>query len=393
MPLPGLVLLRLFFFVVLGGLGAVVPFMGARLESLGLSGAELGSVLAMLPVGRLLGAPLWGWLADRYRMSGLLLRVGCALSGLGALLLALAHSLPAALFAVLLFAVGFMPLTPLMDATILRALAAAGQPARDYGRVRLWGSVGFMCSALAAAAAARADLYQPVEQGAALLGLGFLLTLRLPRRGEGGPAPILPALRVLARSPFLAPLLLTASLQALTLSVYDTFFSVHVKALGLPELVTAAAVAVGVGAEVSLMRASPRILSRIGPQHLLLVAALAGLPRWAATAWVSDPTVLVALQVLHGVTFGAYWVSAVQIMGGRAPAAVAASAQSLLAACSYGLGALAGALLAGQILERWGSRAIFGALTLVSALAVVSALALIRRLRAQGVSAPGSPAA
>lgn len=375
---PSLPLLSAFYGVVLASLGALVPFWGPRLEAHGLSGRELGLVMAMLPLGRLVSSPLWGVLADRYRMAGLLLRVGCAVALVGAVVFYVAESLFGALLAMFLFSFGRTAIGPLLDATVLASLGERGRDRGDYGRVRLWGSVGFMAAVVVAGWLDDRALFDPMLLGVGLLGLTLAMSWSFPRRGEGGPAPILPALREMASEPFLVPFLAIAALHALTLSVYDTFFSVHVHALGLPAMVTSGAVALGVAAEIGVMRAGAWLLGRFGPARLLTLATLVSAPRWVATAFVRDPALLVALQALHGVSFGVFWIAGVQVMATKAPKVLAASAQSLFTAASYGLGALAGALLAGEIRGRFGTTEMFLAMAVFSLGAAVCALWLER---------------
>jgi PPP family 3-phenylpropionic acid transporter len=378
--LPSLSLLRWFYFVSLGALGAVVPFLGARLEAAGLSGHQIGGMMAMLPLGRLVSAPLWGWLADRFAMAGLLLRIGCALAVLGELVLLFQADPVYAGVGLFLFSAGRAPLGPLVDSVTLQALSQPGHDPREYGRVRLWGSIGFLGFAVVCGRLAD-DGLDPLVLGAGLLTATAALAFRFPTRGAGGPAPVLPALRALLEQPFLVPLLGMACLQAMTLSVYDTFFSTHVRALGLPSMVTAAAVALGVACEVAVMRFGRPLLARIGAPRALLLAAMAAVPRWALIAWVTDPVALVAVQVLHGVAFGVFWIAGVQLMAEKAPAQVSASAQSLFSAASYGVGALVGAVLAGEVRAAWGTAAIFQALTLVSCGATGFAAWLVWRER------------
>jgi PPP family 3-phenylpropionic acid transporter len=375
--------LSLSYFFALGALGAIVPFLGGRLEAAGLDGGTIGLLMAMLPLGRILSSPVWGWVADRYRMAGVLLRLGCGMALVGELLLlASGHAGGPVLAAVglFVFATGRVPLGPLVDTVILDHLRAVGRDPREYGSIRLWGSVGFL--GVAACAAWMSDSGRdPLILGAVLLTVTMGFAFAFPTRGGGGPAPIGPALAALAREPFLVPLLLTAALQALALSVYDTFFSVHVQALGLPASATAAALALGVTGEIVVMRFASPILRRLGAANALLVAALVGTLRWGLTAALADPVALVAVQALHAVSFGFFWLAGVQMMAERAPVSVSASAQSLFSAASYGVGALGGALLAGEMRARFGSVAIFQALTLVSVGSVVSAAWLVRRTR------------
>ncbi len=383
--LPSLPLLQGYYFVSLGALAAVVPFLSARLEAAGLSGHQIGALMAMLPLGRLLSSPLWGWLADRFSMAGTLLRVGCALAFVGGVLLLGAGDPWIGALGLFLFAAGRTPLGPLVDTFVLQALAGHGLDRREYGRIRLWGSVGFFAFALICGRAADAGV-DPMRLGVVLLAATFLFSFRFPTRGSGGPAPIGPALVALAKQPFLVPLLGMGCLQAMTLSVYDTFFSAHVQALGLPSTVTAAAVALGVACEVTVMRLGRPLLARLGAPRALLLAALAAVPRWVLTAWVTDPVALVAVQALHGVSFGVFWIAGVQLMAERAPAQVAASAQSLFSAASYGVGALVGALVAGEVRAAWGTGAVFVAMSAAACGATAFAAWLAWRERPSGES-------
>lgn len=363
-----------------------MPYLGARLEAAGYGGAAIGVLLSMLPVGRLVSAPIWAWAADRWRIAGALLRAGCLVALAGTLLLFARDPVLVAL-GLVLFAVGRAPFGPLVDVLVLEALETGGGTGADYGRVRLWGSFGFLLVAWICGILSDSFGVDPLWLGAGLAAACLGCAALFPTGGAGGPAPVMPALRALLGQPFLAPFLATAFLQALTLSVYDTFFSAHVHALGLPDGVTGAAVVVGVAVEVAVMRGAGGLLRRFGAPTVLLAATISGLPRWALTLWVTDPVALVAVQALHGVGFGAFWVAGVQIVAERAPTRIAASAQSLFAVASYGCGALVGALVAGAVRERWGTAAIFEALLLVAALAVVTALLFVRRERAGATAA------
>lgn len=374
--MPGLSLffLRAFMTLSLAAIGGMVPQLGSRLEALGLSGTRLGLVLALLPLGRLLSAPVWGWMADRFRLGGALLQLGATLALGGAVLVWLASGPVEAGLGLFLFAVGRTPLGPLVDVFIVDALARAGLDARAYGRTRLWGSVGFLAAAWLSGMWADRG-HDPLVVAVILSCICLAMTLRFPRSGGGRPAPIAPALIALARQPGFWALLAFGACQALTVNVYDIFMSVHVRALGLPPSVTSYAVMVGVAVEITVMANGEWILARLGRRGALLVAATTALPRWLLTAWLVDPFWLVAVQVLHGTSFAIFWIAGVDEMSRRSAGThVAASAQSLWATATYGVGALFGAAIAGLLREKLGTPAIFEGCAVISCFAVVFAL-------------------
>jgi PPP family 3-phenylpropionic acid transporter len=381
-----LVRLRVFYFCSLGALGGTVPLLGARLDAAGFDGRQVGVLMAMLPLGRTLSGPAWGWLADRTGRAGLLVRLGgvVALCGLAGLLLARRWEF--AVLAALVFSVGRAPFGPLVDALTLETLRAQGRDPRGYGAVRLWGSLGFLIVGVLAGTLVDAVGLDPLWLGVALSFVTLGLTFSMPDgRERARSAPVGPALRALAGAPGFVPFLAFAALHALTLSVYDTFFSIHVRALGLPAMTTSLALCTGIVAEVAVLRAGERLLARMSPGAWLVTAAVTAIPRWLGTAESTSAFALVALQTLHGVTFACFWMGAVQWMNERAPAEVRASAQSLLSSASYGVGALAGALLAGELRARAGMAATFQVLAAISVVATGCAVVAWHAGRGLGV--------
>lgn len=368
---------RVFYALQLGSMAALLPLLGGRLEAAGLDGLTIGLLMAMLPAGRLVAAPLWAFVADRYRLGGAILRLASVASAVAGMALARTDDVATVAATLFVFSAIRAPIGAILDSFVLRELADAGRPSSDYGRVRLWGSGGFLAGVAVASTASKVGLPPHLLADVTLLGAAAT-SFAFPWRGEGGPAPILPALRRLAAQRFLVPLLAAGALQAMTISVYDAFYSVHVRALGLPDPVVAASIAIGVTGEMLLMAGAGRVFGRLGPSRALLIATLSGIPRWILTATVHDPALLVATQALHAIGFGVFWVSGVQRMQQAAPPEISASAQSLWASATYGFGALVGAGLAGWARHSLGSAGIFEFLAAVAVLASACAAWLVR---------------
>lgn len=352
-----------------GALGAIYPYLALELRSAGASALVLVLALSAAPVSRLVGGPLWGALADRFRVEGRLLVLGAALALLGAILLAISPTL--ALPGALLLALGRAPLDTILEGLTLQAV---GPDPVAYGRIRLWGSLGFLLAALLGGWLHDRAGPGPMALGAALSLVLLALALRTPPPRAFAPAAVGPALRALWRSPGVPWFLLAAALHFLSHAGATSFLGVHLASLGAPQRLTGLTVAVGVTVEIIVMARSKVIFARWSPDTVLLVSLLLGLPRWLGNALLPSPLAVVLLQALHGVTFGAFWVAAVAWIAARARPEIRTSAQALLGAAVAGVGALGGSVLGGWLIDVSTTDRMFLAMAGASALGVLALL-------------------
>src|SRR5262249_3445301 len=132
---------------------------------------------------------------------------------------------------------------------------------------------------------------------------------------------------------------------------YHSALSIHVTRLQLPTHVIGDAATLGVVSEIFVMTTWPRWGHRVSPRALLFLSFVSSGVRWAGTPFSADGSGLVALGVLHGLTFGVFFLSAVAFMAERAPDTLRASGQALFVASAFGVGGLAGYLATGVGLD------------------------------------------
>jgi PPP family 3-phenylpropionic acid transporter len=356
----------------MGSLGSLHPYLALALADAGADAATIPLIVAAFPIARLTAGPLSGWIADRYARPDLVLQVSALTAGVSALALGAAPNW--VMMGASVYALAFcrVPLFPLIDVQIVRTSGG-------YGPVRVWGSVGFVLAVLGVGLYVDAlPRLSAAVAGGALLATG-LLALTLPKGGPSTRDPLFPAMKRLLAIPALRPLWLLSALHAATLSTYDHLFSLHVAALGLSAKVTSAGVAAGVGMEILVLAAGPRLLRRLGPAKLILIAVVVTIPRWLITGTTSDPVLLAGIQTLHGVGFGCWWIGGIGLLAERAPEDLRNSAQSLFVWSAYGVGTLAAMGLSAVMLSAMDSSRLFLALSVVSAAAVVATTPLLRR--------------
>jgi PPP family 3-phenylpropionic acid transporter len=342
-----------FYLAIFSLVGVQLPFWPAWLAARGLSPGEIGTVIAAGQWVKLATNPLAGMAADRGRSARPLMVALSLVALLGFWLFLPAHGFLTLLLLAALTGAALSALLPLGDHV---ALAAAYGGRLDYGRVRLWGSFGFIAAALVAGRligpwGSDSVVYLLIAGSAAT----FLACAGLPRAGA---APRQPRSdwRQLTRPALLLFFAAAALIQG-SHAVYYGFGTLHWRRLGIADEVIAALWAEGVLAEILLFFWGTRLLGRFGPLGLLALGGGAGALRWAATCFASGVPLLVLLQLMHALSFGAAHLGAMHHLARRVPAAQAATGQVLYATLVGGLGQGLAMMLAGLLYGAWGAAA------------------------------------
>ena len=346
-------------------------------------GIRLGIVAAAAPAMSVLAPTAFGTLADALGLRGGLLQLACAgaLLTFGALTVAAASGVPlgfGVLFlAAFVFAMFRSPMGLIADVVALELAPVAGT---TYGQLRLWGSLGFMVAVPVATRwlDPRAPAAFPVAMSGLVLA-ALLASLRLPGRTQLSSRGRKGASRLLAERDFRL-FLLAVFLGQCGHSAYDLCFSLHLYELHVSETAFWLAWDLGTGAEVLVMAYSAPLLRAFSPISLFGLALGVASFRWAATAAVRSPTLLMALQPLHAFSFGLAWIAALGYTSRRFARNSIATAQGLFATAMGG-GSVVGMVLWGSVFARAGGAAVFGGAACFSAVACVSVLVLRRSLR------------
>jgi MFS transporter, PPP family, 3-phenylpropionic acid transporter len=351
-PTAPLHVLRVFYFLNFGGLGALFPFLPLLFSARGLTTTQISWVMSLIPLSNLFMPPLWGTIADALHARVVLLRLASFASGLTALLLLPDWGFGGAALGLGIFTLFRSPLPSLADAA---TSAAMGTRQVGFGRVRVWGSFGFALCVLII------GWLDGSHRPAVLFGvtcviyvLSAVVTFGLrtpPLQREHGI--VREALRHVTRP---AMLLLLAGNVSYYFghAIYDGFFSLRLRQLRFGDGFISHAWAIGVAAEIGVMFLAPRLLQRWRASTLLVLSAACAIGRWVGLSHAEAPWAVLALQTLHGVTFGLWYLSLVRHVQAIAPERLRASLQSI-ALSMFGLGSILGYLIAGRVFERFGS--------------------------------------
>jgi MFS transporter, PPP family, 3-phenylpropionic acid transporter len=368
-----------YYLVLCGAMGLYLPFLSVYLSSTGLSDADTVRVQTVVPFMSLLVPPLLGLLADAKHLRVWLLRGLTAASALTFAMLGLVgNSMMAIAIVLAAFALARAPLIALTDATAHEHVRLYGG---SYGRLRIWGSIGYLVAALIAGKlydATSIDLMVWITTAAfvVLVVCAQRMTTSAPPRGPS----TFDEMRRLLRTRSLWLFLAAVAFGHIAHSWYDTALALHLARLGYGKDFLGLVIAVGVAAETVLLATSSTILARFRSEHTLVAAFAIAVLRWLILSLVTSRAAILLQAPLHAFSFGLYWVSATMLMREYAGPRAAAAGQGLLSA-AISIGAIVAYLNGGALLERGGGHLLFGVASAVSAIAAALAVLHARALR------------
>lgn len=369
-----------FYFASFAALGLQAPYFPLWLEAHGFQGLAMGFIAALTPAMSFFGPPLVGALADARGARGNLLSAACALScsGMAGLCLAELWGAGSRLLVVscaaLIFAACRSPIIMLADRITL-------EHGGNYGRRRVWGSVGFMLAAAGFGRWCPPGSWRWLPGFVALaLALAFVQSLRLPRQRGAARVEQGAARRWLPGRTFL-PFAVCTALSAASVSSYDLCGPLLFRDLGASGDTIGLLYGTAVLAEVGLLATAGPLLARMGPERMLVVSYAAAAVRWLGMAWLTSTWLAFVLQPLHAFSFALTWLSSLEyVRRASGPEAFGGAQGGFMAA--HAVGGVAGMLTWGPLYSSSGGGAVFlGAASLSSAAAVLALTTLVRRPR------------
>jgi len=358
--------LSAYYFFYFAFIGAFAPYFSLYLESLRFSAADIAILMSMMQVMRIVAPALWGWLADRLGARMPIVRIAalCSLAGFcGFFVTGQFHGV---LLAMAVMAFFWSAALPLVEGVTFSHL---GANAAGYGRVRLWGSVGFIAVVLGLGYLLDHLPETAVLWVSALILGGILIcALLMGDAPASRSAADIEGLREVLRRPPVRFLFGACFLMSAAHGALYVFFSIFLVAAGYAKSTVGWMWTLGVLAEIGVFLVMPRILHHIPERSILLFAFACAVVRFLLIGWgVGFPTLVVMAQLLHGITFGAYHSAAIAAVNRWFPGRLQSRGQALYGSVSFGAGGMAGGVLSGLV---WQSAGPAWTYTLASGLAL-----------------------
>lgn len=379
-----------FYFAYYAALGAFLPYWGVYLKARGFDAAAIGVLTSLWYGTRVVSPSTWSWLAARSARPIVWLRLGCAATLLCFLPFLLPLGFAAGLAAMAAFCFFYNAVMPQFEAITLSHLGAR---AERYGRIRVWGSIGFVAVVLLYGAlldrlGAESLPWLMLPLYAALLAAAALNDYGPAHhaRGDGEAAGFAARLR----RPEVLAFLASALLLALSFGPYYTFYSIYLASRGYSAAATGTLWAVGVLVEIAMFWLAARLFARWPATAVLKVALASAALRWLLVAWCPRllPAMLLA-QASHALNFAAAFAASIQLAARFFPGRMTGHGQGVYYAVG-GVGGMLGALGSGLLWRTLGDSRVF---ELAAGAAALGAWVAWRWLRLDAADAEAATAA
>jgi len=365
-----------FYFFYFITVGIIVPYWGLYLQSLGFTATEIGQLMAILLVTKIVAPNIWASVADHVAIkkgSSLgILKFATAATLIVYCMLYLVESFWMVGLVMFGYCVFWNACLPQIEAATLNHL----ENDRDkYGGIRLWGSIGFICIVLGMGVLM--DHYGPeliLPAGAISLFTLFVASVLLtgkPSRPSNDVAPELtdklirktdsdkvPVSQLLNKRVIL--LFTLCVFMQLSHAPFYTFFSIYLEGYGYSKFHIGVLWSVGVVFEIGIFLISYKLLRRFSLTHLLTLTFLVAGIRWCVVAIFPESSVIMfATQIMHALTYGLNHSVLIQMIDRMFKGRYQVRGQALYNSVTYGVGGAMGSILSGYIWTYFGQNVLF----------------------------------
>jgi len=349
-----------FFFLYFAYVGLVSPYASLFFLDRGFSVIEIAVLMSMLQITRIVGPFSWGWLSDYLSNRISIIRLCACLAAVTFLSIFFLNSYVAFFIWMFVLHTILSSLMPLGESATVHALFKDNSFDKRYGRLRLWGSIGFIAMVLFAGELFQRkgiELYPIV--GAVILIFLALVTFRLHEPKIERRKMVKGELLIVLLNPDVRWFLLSGFFMIFAHAALYVFYSLYLADLGYDKFQIGLFWALGVAAEVIFFYFQSRVLSRLDAEVVLQIAFGMGVFRFILMAFFPLTWVLILAQLMHAGTFGAHHSAATKLLQRWFTGPLQARGQALMATVSYGLGGTLGGLLAGWLWDATQPRNVF----------------------------------
>ena len=361
-----------FYFIYYFFVGLFTPYWGLYLQSLHFNAFQIGMLLSLFQFSRIFAPNFWGWLADRTQVRARWIRFTALAGVVGFCGIFSADSFYLILLIMMAMSIFTSSTLPLAESLTLSHLSSH-KGNSGYSRIRLWGSIGFICAAFSLGFII--DLTNINAIVWALLitqALIFLFATKIPEKN----LPVKkekkrPIMKVLL-DPQVICILVGCALMVSSHGLLYNFYSIFLKANNYSSLIIGCLWSIGVICEIFIFLLMPKILKKINIKQVILISlAFAVLRFFLIGTFIDNLLIIILAQMMHAATFGSFHVASIHTVEHFFNKDHHARGQSLYNSITYGVGGAIGGIGGGLMIQKVGADLTFTLSALLPLIAFV----------------------
>ena len=352
---------RLYYFAFMGGWGFILPFMNLFYVSLGLKGKQIGFISSTSAIVGMLVSPLWVSEVKRRPQARRILQVALILGAIGYYILGLQNYFPFILLVVFLHSLAASGIAPLADSM---AVTVAQESGNGYGSVRAWGSLGWIVCLLSSGKLVAQFGFIAGFIGICLMwliaaGLIFFVKPHYFSSLQISDQPR-PNVRAALQYIWQDKVLLGFALALVAIGFLNNgvlqFENVFLAELGASKQIISVAGVLSAVVELPFMIYSDRIVHRVGPHRLLLLAVGMTLFQRLVVLILPFISTIMVIRFVGGVAFSFYTISFIGLISSRTQTTETGTILALFSVTIAGLVNIIAAPVSGAIFDLIGAR-------------------------------------
>ena len=371
-----------YYLIACGAWGTVNTYWPVYYKSFGYSNTQIGVLSSVGPFAAMFGLLFWGARADRARYRNNVLLLICVILCVMSQLYLLNDSFVYTFALSIVFMFSFYSMNPVADSL---ALEHAQKGTVDYGKSRMWGSIGLgLIPLLPGLAISRWGILSIFPAFSILMLMVIAVTSLLPKMAGAQCAKGLQnhgkkrsSLLSLRSDKELVYLVVFLFLAHMTLGFYYAFFPVHMVNLGAADLIGLNNLA-QFAVEFLLMFFLTGITRRFGFAKLFSFAFALTAVRMLFIGLVSSPALLIVVNLFGGLGYS-LCMSQFSIFVLRTPEELRTSVQMLNTIVAHSLSRFFGSMLGGALSDIIGIPSVFICAGILDLLLLVLFIAWVRK--------------
>jgi nucleoside transporter len=338
------------------------------LTNLKFDGTQAGLASGTTALAAMVSPFFVGMIADKYCSTERLLSVLYILGGVLLWVASSLHGFVPFYVVLLAYALTYMPTMALTNALAFHNIA---DPAADFPKIRVLGTVGWIVAGLFIGylGLEKTEIPMRIAAGASMLGGIYALFLpHTPPRAKGTKVSIRTVLGldalVLLKNRSFAIFALGSFLLCIPLQFYYAFTNPFLNEAGMAQ--PASKMTMGQMSEFGFMLIMPWMLKRLGVKKMLLIGMAAWALRYALFGFGNAGSLVWMLYIgiiLHGICYDFFFVTGQIYVDDLADVKIRAAAQGFVTFLTYGIGMFIGSWVSGYVVQMYSATAADGAVT------------------------------